>query len=58
MDGAMEETGESGGCISERDCALEVCEIDIQRLLLWYFDVEHPGRAHITSRGRHDPILT
>ena len=54
----MEETGESGGCISECDAALEVCEIDIQRLLLWYFDVEHPGRAHITSRGRHDPILT
>jgi hypothetical protein len=54
----MEETGESGGCISERDCALEVCEIDIQRLLLWYFDAEHPERAHITSRGRHDPILT
>jgi hypothetical protein len=30
--------------------------IDIQRLLSWYFDVQHPGRAHITSRAQDDPI--
>jgi hypothetical protein len=35
----------------------DVDPVDIQRLLSWYFDVQDPGRAHITSRGQPDPIL-
>lgn len=34
----------------------DVDPVDIQRLLSWYFDVQHPGRPHITSRGHDDPV--
>jgi hypothetical protein len=41
----------------ERDQAgADIDPIDIQRLLSWYFDLQHPGRAHITSRSHDDPI--
>jgi hypothetical protein len=43
--------------VAEREQAgADVDPVDIQRLLSWYFDVQHPGRPHITSRGHHDPI--
>jgi hypothetical protein len=53
----MDEPTESSIAACEREPAgADVDPVDIQRLLSWYFDVQHPGRAHITSRGRQDPI--
>jgi len=46
----------SGACEREQG-STDVDPVDIQRLLSWYFDVQHPGRPHITSRGHRDPIL-
>jgi hypothetical protein len=46
----------SGACKLDQ-ARTDVDPVDIQRLLSWYFDVQHPGRPHITSRGHRDPIL-
>jgi hypothetical protein len=51
----MEETGDPRKSESDGDDLLiEVAPIDVQRLLTWYFDLEHPGRHHISSP--HDRI--
>ncbi len=33
----------------------EIDPVDIQRLLLWYFESEHPGRPHIRRRSLEGP---
>jgi len=34
--------------------AADVEAVDIQRLLVWYFDAVDPGRSHISSAPRRE----
>jgi hypothetical protein len=52
----MDETGKSTTASDGADEPADIAPIDIQRLLLWYFDVLHPDRHHITSRWRYSRV--